>query len=130
TLLEGRVLRSHDPAGLDQELGALLALYQALRRAMVSAVETMPGTDPDRAGFTTALQTATHTLIQADGIITSHTRPPGHIGPAILGNLLPPRPPRISARKDKSHTSRWNHAAPGRPARGPPITPPTPSGTP
>jgi len=27
TLLQGRVLRSHDPAGLDQELWALLVLY-------------------------------------------------------------------------------------------------------
>ena len=113
TLLEGRVLRSHDPAGLEQELWALLALYQALRRAMVSAVETMPGTDPDRAGFTTALQTATQTLSQADGIITSHTRPAGRIGRAILGNLLRPRRPRVSARKVKSPLSRWNQATPG-----------------
>jgi hypothetical protein len=122
TLLEGKVLRSHDPAGLEQELWALLALYQALRRAMVSAVETMPGTDPDRAGFTTALQTATQTLIQADGIITSHTGPAGRIGRAILGNLLPPRRPRVSARKVKSPLSRWNQATPGRPARSTPIT--------
>jgi hypothetical protein len=122
TLLEGRVLRSHDPAGLEQELWALLALYQALRRAMVAAVETMPGTDPDRAGFTTALQATTHTLIQADGIITSHTSPAGRIGQAVLGNLLPPRRPRVSARKVKSPLSRWNQATPGRPARSIPIT--------
>src|SRR6266568_1036947 len=38
TLLNGRVLRSGDPAGLEQEIWALLALYQALRRAMVTAV--------------------------------------------------------------------------------------------
>jgi hypothetical protein len=122
TLLEGRVLRSHDPAGLEQELWALLALYQALRRAMVTAIETMPGTDPDRAGFTTALQTATQTLIQAEGIITSPTSPAGRIGRAILGNLLPPRRPRVSARKVKSPLSRWNQATPGRPARSTPIT--------
>jgi hypothetical protein len=58
TLLGGRVLRSEDPAGLQQEIWALLALYQALRRAMVTAVETIPGTDPDRASFTIALETA------------------------------------------------------------------------
>ena len=51
TLLNGRVLRSRDPAGLKQEIWALLALYQALRREMVTAVETVPGTDPDRASF-------------------------------------------------------------------------------
>ena len=42
TLLEGRVLRSGDPAGLEQELWALLARCQALRRAMVTAIETRP----------------------------------------------------------------------------------------
>jgi hypothetical protein len=95
TLLHGRVLRSHDPAGLDQELWALLALYQALRRAMVTAIETVPGADPDRAGFTTALQTAIQTLIQADGVLTSHDGPAGRIGRAVLNSLLPPRlPPR------------------------------------
>ncbi len=122
TLLEGRVMRSHDPAGLDQELWALLALYQALRRAMVTAVETMPGTDPDRAGFTTALQTATQTLIQADGVLASHASLAGRIGRAVLNNLLPPRRPRVSARKIKSPLSRWNNTDPHRPARSTPIT--------
>jgi hypothetical protein len=122
TLLQGRVLRSHDPAGLEQELWALLALYQALRRAMVTAIETMPGTDPDRAGFTTALQTATDTLIQADGVLTSHTSSIGRIGHAVLDTLLPPRRPRVSARKVKSPLSRWNNTDPQRPARSTPIT--------
>ncbi len=45
---------------------ALLALYQALRRAMVTAVETVPGTDPDRASFTNALETAKQTLTAAE----------------------------------------------------------------
>ena len=45
TLLNGRVLRSKDPAGLEQEIWALLTLYQALRREMVTAVETVPGAD-------------------------------------------------------------------------------------
>ena len=62
TLLAGRVLRSEDPAGLEQEMWALLALYQALRRAMVTAAESVPGTDPDRASFTIALETARQTL--------------------------------------------------------------------
>ena len=62
TLLGGRVLRSQDRPGLEQEIWALLALYQALRRAMVTAAETVPGTDPDRASFTIALETARQTL--------------------------------------------------------------------
>jgi hypothetical protein len=122
TLLEGRVLRSADPAGLEQELWALLALYQALRRIMVTAIETVPGTDPDRASFTTALQTATQTLIQADGVLASGTSPAGRIGRAVLDDLLPPRRPRVSARKVKSPLSRWNNTDPHRPARSTPIT--------
>ncbi len=116
------MLRSHDPAGLKQEIWALLALYQALRRAMVTAIETVPGTDPDRAGFTTALHTATQTLIQADGVLTSDTSPAGRIGHAVLTGLLPPRRPRVSARKVKSPLSRWNNTDPSRPARSTPIT--------
>jgi hypothetical protein len=122
TLLQGRVLRSGDPAGLEQEIWALLALYQALRRAMVTAIETIPGTDPDRAGFTTAVQTAIQTLIQADGVVTSHPSPAGRIGRAVLDALLPPRRPRVSARKVKSPLSRWNNTDPHRPARSTPIT--------
>jgi hypothetical protein len=58
TLLDGRVLRSGDRPGLEQETWALLALYQLLRMAMTDAAATRPGTDPDRASFTAALQTA------------------------------------------------------------------------
>jgi Insertion element 4 transposase N-terminal/Transposase DDE domain len=122
TLLTGRVLRSADPAGLEQEIWALLALYQALRRAMVTAVESVPGTDPDRAGFTTALQTAIDTVTAADGVVTSDAKDPGRIGRAVLGALLPPRRPRVSVRKVKSPLSRWNKADPHRPAHSTPVT--------
>jgi len=122
TLLDGRVLRSQDPAGLEQELWALLALYQALRRAMVAAVETAPGTDPDRASFTIALQTTTDTVIQADGVIPGDTSGHGRIGSAVLDGLIPPRRPRVSVRKVKSPLSRWNKADPHRPARSTPVT--------
>jgi hypothetical protein len=122
TLLNGRVLRSGDPAGLEQEIWALLALYQALRRAMVTAVETRPGTDPDRASFTIALETAKQTLTRAAGVITAGTDLTGRIGRAVLDGLLPPRRPRVSARKVKSPLSRWNKADPHRPRRSTPVT--------
>jgi len=44
TLLRGRVLRSKDPVGIEQEMWALLVLYQAIRTEMVTAVETRQGT--------------------------------------------------------------------------------------
>jgi Transposase DDE domain len=56
TLLDGRLLRSGDQPGVEQELWALLTVYQLLRMAMVTAIETQPGINPDRASFTTALE--------------------------------------------------------------------------
>jgi hypothetical protein len=122
TLLGGRVLRSEDPAGLEQEIWALLTLYQALRRAMATAAETIPGTDPDRASFTIALETARQTLTTATGVITADADLTGRIGHAVLTGLLPPRRPRVSTRKVKSPLSRWNKADPCRPARSTPVT--------
>ncbi|MDX5563133.1 transposase [Streptomyces sp. ID05-04B] len=57
TITDGRVLRSGDPVGVEQEMWALLALYGALRTVMVEAAESRPGTDPDRCGFTIAIPT-------------------------------------------------------------------------
>jgi hypothetical protein len=116
------VLRSEDPAGLEQEMWALLALYQALRRAMATATESVPGTDPDRASFTVALETARQTLTAATGVVTADAGLTGRIGRAVLDGLLPPRRPRVSVRKVKSPLSRWNKADPHRPARSTPVT--------
>lgn len=124
TLAEGRVLRSQDPAGLRQEMWALLTLYQTLRRAMVTAIETRPGTDPDRASFTTALTTAENLLTDAANITdnTNHIDLVGDIGTAVLADLLPPRRPRTSVRKIKSPLSPYNKKDPYRPERSTPIT--------
>jgi hypothetical protein len=101
-MLTGAVLRSGDPAGVEQELWASLTLYQVLRRTMTDAIETRPGTDPDRACFTTALETA------RDQVIAGHTIAPapdshgpvGEIGRAVLATLLPERRARMAIRVD------------------------------
>ena len=114
TILDGHVLRSQDRPGLEQEVWALLTVYQLLRMAMVTAVESRPDTNPDRASFTTALQAARDQLIAADGILP--TDQPGQsgkpdllgaIGRAVLATLLPPRRPRWSKRRLKNATSRY-----------------------
>src|SRR6266699_5862874 len=107
---------------LEQEIWALLTLYQAIRRAMVTAAESVPGTDPDRASFTIALETAKETLTAADGVITDDAGLTGRIGRAVLDDILPPRRPRVSVRKVKSPLSRWNKADPYRPARSTTVT--------
>jgi hypothetical protein len=114
TILDGHVLRSQDRPGLEQEVWALLTIYQLLRMAMVTAVESQPHTNPDRASFTTALQTARDQLIAADGILlTDQPGQPGQpdllgaIGRAVLATLLPPRRLRWSTRRLKNATSRY-----------------------
>ena len=110
------MLRSHDPEDLKQEMWALLALYQALRIAITDAITaTVPGTDPDRASYQIAVQTAQATITQARNILTGAPDLAGSIGRAVLANLHPPRRPRVCARRVKSPLSRWNKHPPGKP---------------
>ncbi len=123
TLLDGHVLRSGDRPGLEQETWALLTLYQLLRMAMVTAIETRPGTDPDRASFTTAMEAAKDQLTAAAGVCPDGPADlPGAIGRAVLAALLPARRPRYSARKVKCATSRYLNRDDGRPAHPTAIT--------
>lgn len=108
TLLGGYVLRSRDRAGAEQELWALLAVYQALRMAMTAAAEAA-GADPDRASFTAALESAREQVITARGIEDpGDPDDTGRIGRAVLAGLLPARRARYSARKVKCSTSRYH----------------------
>ena len=108
TLLGGYVLRSRDRAGAEQELWALLAVYQALRMAMTAAAGAA-GADPDRASFTATLESAREQVITARGIEDSGNPDDiGRIGRAVLAGLLPARRARYSARKVKCSTSRYH----------------------
>ena len=96
TLLQGRVLRSGDPAGLEQEAWALLALYQALRIAITDAVQAVPGTDPDRASYQVAVDTAQDLVTTARNITDPDGDLTGDIGRAVLARLQPAPPaPRL-----------------------------------
>ncbi|MGW5710082.1 transposase [Streptomyces olivaceus] len=127
TLLRGRVLRSKDPVGIAQEMWGLLTIYQALRSVMVTAVETVPGCDPDRAGFTIALEAARDTVVSLTGRLPAagpktSSDLVGHIGTRVLRALLPRRRMRLSTRIVKSGISRyhtWNRD--GRPRDSTPI---------
>jgi hypothetical protein len=114
TLLGGYVLRSGDRPGAEQELWALLTVYQLLRMAMTDAIESRPGTDPDRASFTSALEAARDQVSAAQGI-TGDAAATGRIRGAVLNSLLPPRRRRYSARKVKCSTSRYHGRDGGRP---------------
>lgn len=115
TILGGRVLRARTPDGVDQEIHALLIVYQVLRTAMVDATDSRPGLDPDRASFTTALHAARDQITQAAGIIADTVIDlVGAIGERVLTDLLPDRRIRIKARMIKRSNSRYQ-------ARGPRI---------
>ena len=115
------MLRSRDRAGAEQELRALLAACQALRMAMTAATGSVPGTDPDRAGFTAALEAAREQVITARGIeAPADPDDTGRIGRAVVAGLLPARRARCSARKVKCSTSRYHlrdQDRPGLPTR-------------
>jgi len=115
SILGGRVLRARTPTGIDQEIYALLIIYQLLRTAMADATATNPSTDPDRASFTIAWQTARDQVIQAANVIADTVIDlVGTIGQHVLTNLLPDRRPRISPRIVKRAISKYQ-------ARGPTI---------
>jgi len=124
TLGQGRPLRSCDPVGVEQEMWAQLALYQSLRTVMVEAAESRPGTDPDRCGFTIALQAARDLVVQAAGITTlPEASTIGVIGQRVLAGLLPPRRARVSTRKVRSPVSRYaERQDDGRPDRSRTVT--------
>ena len=109
------MLRSGDPAGLQQEMWALLALYQALRIAITDAIATVPGTDPDRASYQVAVETARTLATGARNVLTGVTDLAGDIGRAVLASLHGPRRPRVCARRVKSPLSRWAKHPPGKP---------------
>jgi len=114
TVLDGRVLRSRFPADIEQEVWALLTVYQSLIRVGVDAV-TGPaapaGIDPDRVSLTVAWQSARDQVVAACGI---HPPAPGPhhdaIGTAVRAALLPPRRQRLKARTKKIATSQYKAA--------------------
>jgi Transposase DDE domain len=108
TMLGRRVLRARTLPAITQEIYALLTVYQALRIAITDTTLTAPGTDPDRASFTVALQAARDQVIQAANIIAAETIDlAGTIGRHILDNLLPARRLRVSPRAVKRPLSRY-----------------------
>ena len=115
TILGGRVLRARTPACITQEIYALLITYQLLRTAIADATSTVPGTDPGRASFTIAWQTARDQLTHAAGVIAGTIIDlAGAIGQHVLAALLPARRLRASPRIVKRAISKYQ-------ARGPDI---------
>jgi hypothetical protein len=115
SMLGGQVLRARTPAGIAQEIYALLTCYQVLRIAITDAIEAVSGIDPDRGSFTVALSAARDLLAQAANVIAGTVIDLiGAIGRRVLDNLLPDRRLRVSPRVVKRAISKFQ-------ARGPDI---------
>jgi hypothetical protein len=113
SILNGRVLRARTPAGIEQEVYALLVTYQLIRTAIADATAACPDFDPDRASFTIAWQTARDQLIKAANIIAETVIDlVGAIGASVLAHPLPARRTRVCPRIVKRAISKYQ-------ARGP-----------
>jgi Insertion element 4 transposase N-terminal/Transposase DDE domain len=115
SILGGRALRARTPTGLEQEVYALLLVYQLLRTAMADATSATADTDPDRASFSIACQTARDLVIQAANVIADTVIDLiGTIGRHVLTHLMPARRLRVCPRIVKRAISKYQ-------ARGPNI---------
>jgi hypothetical protein len=102
-------LRARTPDGIEQEIYALLVAYQVLRTAIADATATVPGTDPDRASFTVALNAARDQVILAAGVTAGTiTDLAGTIGRLVLASLMPSRRLRVSPRAVERAMSKYN----------------------
>ena len=107
-MLGRRVLPARTPAGIAQEVHALLTVYQILRIAIADATDSHPTADPDRGSFTIALETARDQVIKAAGVIADTTIDlVGTIGRRVLEELMPARRLRVSPRAVKRPLSRY-----------------------
>ncbi|MFJ8351643.1 transposase [Streptomyces sp. NPDC094153] len=104
TILDGRVLRSRSVPGLEQEIFALLTVYQALVRMAGDVTTATPGLSAQRVSFTVLFQAAADQIIVAPGTVRGGTASLiGAIGRAVLANLLPEqRRQRLKARYRKT----------------------------
>jgi hypothetical protein len=100
----GRVLRSQTPAGVAQEIWALLCACQ-LTHAARAAAAAAGGHDPDRISYTVTLRAIRRAL-------TTH-QPPGSITAEAITALLPPRRRRSYPRETHSSTARRRTARAG-----------------
>lgn len=106
TILDGRILRSRTVPGIEQELYALLTVYQALIRTADDLTVAVADLPLYRISFTVLLRAAGDTIVAAQGL--SPTGPVtlvGTIGRAALTNLHPRWPRhRLKARMRKRHS--------------------------
>src|ERR1022692_2531733 len=92
--------------GWSRRYGHCRPLYQALRIAVTDAVQTLPGTDSDRASYQIAVGTAQMLVTSATNVIPQTPDLAGDIGRAVLASLHGPGRPPVCDRTGKSPLGR------------------------
>lgn len=105
TILDGRVLRSGHEDTLEQEVYALLVVYQAIIQTIADGTGLHPPVAPHRWSFTIAIETARDRTRGANGIITSDPVLASQIATNVLARPNPLRPHRVKARSRKRPSS-------------------------
>ncbi|WP_274596680.1 transposase domain-containing protein [Streptomyces rapamycinicus] len=102
------VLRRLDDGSFLSRIGTMEVRIIECEIAIADTTCTVPGTDPDRASFSVAFQTARDQVIQAANVFADTTVDLiGAIGRAVLEHLLPARRLRLSPRAVKRPMSRY-----------------------
>ncbi|MGW2770956.1 transposase, partial [Streptomyces sp. NPDC001275] len=106
TILDGRVLRSRTVPGIEQDVYALLTVYQALVRTADDLVTAQPGLPAERVSMIVLLNAAADQIVAAHGIAPDGPVDlVGAIGRAALAGLLPKsRRRRLKARVRKRNS--------------------------
>lgn len=108
TLLDGRVLRGRYPQAVEQEVWAVLVLYQAIRIAMADSVLTLD-IPPVRLSFSVAISVARDQVIL--GFLGCSDRGVvgfvGRIGLRLLDQVMPKRRVRTRIRVVKRAMSKY-----------------------
>ena len=103
-------------------MGAARALPGAADRHHRRHRRPCPGTDPDRASYQTAAETAQILVTGARNITGEPADLAGDIGRAVLASLHGPRLPRVCPRRVKSPLSRWSKHPDNKPRTNLKIT--------
>jgi len=91
TILDGRVLRSRTIPGIEQEVYALLTVYQALVRVAGDVVTAQPSISAERVSLIVLLNAAADQIVAGHGItLAGPAVLIGAIGRAALASLVSP----------------------------------------
>lgn len=105
TILDGRVLRSRTVPGIEQEVYALLTVYQALVRLADDVLTAQPALSVQRVSLIVLFNAAADQILAAREITPTAPVLIGAIGRAALSGLLPPgKRWRVKARVRKRNS--------------------------